>query len=78
MADCAGGFAALAVLAFGAVAGICHGVGQKEGCKVSDWKKPPGPGGSKRRIYVPELDRHFTEEQLNAIFAARGRSRSRM
>jgi hypothetical protein len=75
VADCAGGFAALAALAFGAVGGICHGVGQKEGFRASDWKKPPGPGGSKRRIYVPELDRHFTEDQLNAIFAARGRSR---
>jgi hypothetical protein len=73
--DCAGGFAALAALAFGAVGGICHGVGQKEGFKASDWKKPPGRGGSKRRIYIPELDRHFPEDQLNAIFAARGRSR---
>jgi hypothetical protein len=73
--DCAGGFAALAALAFGAVGGICHGVAQKEGFKASDWKKPPGRGGSKRRIYIPELDRHFPEDQLNAIFAARGRSR---
>ena len=76
VADCAGGFAALAALAFGAVGGICHGVGQKEGFRSSDWKKPPGGGGSKRRIYVPELDRHFPEDQLNAIFAAKfGRSR---
>jgi hypothetical protein len=75
VADCAGGFVALAALAFGAVGGICHGVGQKESFKASDWKKPPGPGGSKRRIYVPELDRHFREDQLNAIFEARGRSR---
>ena len=72
VADCAGGFAALAALAFGAVGGISHGVGQKEGFKASDWKKPPGRGGSKRRIYVPELDRHFPENQLDAIFAARG------
>jgi hypothetical protein len=47
VADCAGGFAALAALAFGAVGGICHGVGQKEGFRASDWKKPPGGGGSK-------------------------------
>lgn len=76
LADCAGGLAALAALAFGAVGGICHGVGQKEGFRASDWKKPPGGGGSKRRIYIPELDRHFPEDQLNSIFAARfGRSR---
>ena len=76
VADCAGGFAALAALAFGTIGGICHGVGQKEGFRATDWKKPPGPGGSKRRIYVPELDRHFPEDQLDAIFAARfGRAR---
>ena len=75
MADCAGGFAALASLAFGAVGGISHGVGQKEGFRASDWKKPPGGGSNKRRIYIPELDRHFPEDQLSAIFAARGRSR---
>jgi hypothetical protein len=76
VADCAGGFAALAALAFGAVGGICHGVGQKEGFRASDWKKPQGGGGTKRRIYIPELDRHFSEDQLNVIFAARfGRSR---
>jgi hypothetical protein len=70
--DCAGGFAALAAIAFGAVGGISHGVGQKEGFKASDWKKPPGGGGTRKRIYIPELDRHFPEDQLNAIFAARG------
>jgi hypothetical protein len=72
VADCAGGFAALAVLAFGAVGGICHGVAQKEGFKANDWKQPPAGGGSKRRIYIAELDRHFSEDQLNTIFAARG------
>jgi hypothetical protein len=76
VADCAGGFAALGVLAFGAVGGISHGVGQREGFRASDWKKPPGGGGAKRRIYIPELDRYFREDQLNAIFAARG-ARSR-
>ena len=75
VADCAGGFAALASLAFGAVGGISHGVGQKEGFRASDWKKPPGGRSNKRRIYIPELDRHFPEDQLSAIFAARGRSR---
>jgi hypothetical protein len=72
VADCAGGFAALGLLAFGATGGICHGVGQREGFRVSDWKKPPGGGGAKRRIYIPELDRYFREDQLKAIFAARG------
>ena len=72
MADCAGGLAALAALAFGAVCGICHGVGQKEDFRANVWKRPPAGGGSGRRIYIPELDRHFSEDQLNVIFAARG------
>jgi hypothetical protein len=72
VADFAGGFAGLALIAFGAVGGICHGVGQKESFRASDWKKPVEGGGSKRRIYIVELDRYFYEDQLNAIFAARG------
>jgi hypothetical protein len=72
VADCAGGFAVLAALAFGAVGGICHGVGQKESFQANLWKQPAAGGGGARRIYIPELDRHFSEDQLNAIFAARG------
>jgi hypothetical protein len=32
----------------------------------------PLPAGAARDAYIPELDRHFSEDQLNAIFAARG------
>lgn len=72
--DLAGGFAGLAVAAFGAAGGLCHGVGQKESFKAGDWKKPPagGGGGSAVRIYVHELDRYFKEDQLNALFEAKG------
>lgn len=74
--DMAGGFAGLATMAHGAVAGISHGVGQKESFKASDWNKPPsGGGGAGARTYVPELDRYFKEDQMAAIYAARGRSR---
>ena len=72
VADCAGGFSGLATLALGAVGGISHRVGLKETFRAADWKSPRGGGGSSRRIYVPDLDRHFTEEQLNKIFEARG------
>jgi len=72
IADGAGGFSGLATLAFGAVGGICHGVGQKESFRASDWKKPASGGGTRQRIYIPELDRHFTEEQLRAIFSVKG------
>jgi hypothetical protein len=74
IADGVGGFAGLAATAFGAVSGISHGVAQKESFDINDWKKPPqrGGGGSTTRVYVHELDRYFTEDQLNAIFAAKG------
>lgn len=69
----------LRVSGFGATAtgaGISHGVGQKESFKASDWNKPPsGGGGAGARTYVPELDRYFKEDQMAAIYAARGRSR---
>lgn len=71
--DMAGGFAGLSTLALGAAAGISHGVGQKESFKASDWAKPPsGGGGAGVRTYVPELDRYFKEDQMAAIYAARG------
>ncbi len=73
IADMAGGFAALGAAAFGAVSGICHGIGQKESFKAADWRNPPfNRGGSSARIYVHELDRFFKEDQLQAIFDAKG------
>ncbi len=77
IADFVGGFAGLAAGAFGAVSGISHGVGQHESFSVSTWKhKSTGNGGgTAKRIYIPDLDRFFKEDQLNAIFdAQRGRS----
>jgi hypothetical protein len=75
IADMAGGFSTLGAVAFGAVAGLSHGVGQRESFKAADWRKPPqegSGGGSAPRTYVSELDRHFKEEQLQAIFNAKG------
>ena len=78
VADFVGGFSALASAAFGAVGGISHGVGQRERFDANDWKRPPSAsgGGSSVRAYVQELDRYFTETQLNSLFGAReGESR---
>jgi hypothetical protein len=74
VADGVGGLPALAAAAFGAVGGICHGVGQKESFDVNDWKKASARtgGGATTRVYLPELDRYFTEDQLNSIFSAKG------
>lgn len=73
VADYAGGFSALAAAAFGGIGGFCHGVGQKENFRISDWRKPAaGGGGSAKRVYVPELDRSFKQEQLDVLFAVKG------
>ncbi len=74
IADAAGGFAGLAGAAFGAVTGISHGVCQKESFGANLWKRPRSGkgGGTGTRIYIPDLDRYFTEEQLDAVFAAKG------
>lgn len=73
VADAVGGFPGLAAAAFGGVGGMCHGVGQKESCRFSDWKRPSsGGGGSSTRTYIVELDRYLKEDQLNALFEAHG------
>jgi hypothetical protein len=76
IADMAGGFATLGVVAFGAVGGMSHGVGLKETFRAADWRKQPDEdgvgGGPAPRTYVKELDRYFKEEQLQAIFNAKG------
>jgi hypothetical protein len=77
IADYAGGLSGLAAAAFGGVGGISHGMIQKEAFHMGDWKKPTtGGGGVTKRIYVPELDRYFKEDQINALFSIRG-TRSR-
>ncbi len=74
IADATGGFAGLAAAAFGAVTGISHGVCQKESFQANLWKQPRSGGGgaTATRIYIPDLDRYLTEEQVNAVFAAKG------
>lgn len=74
IADATGGFAGRPAAAFGAVAGISHGVCQKESFDANLWKQPRAGkgGGTATRIYVPDLDRYFTEQQLDAVFAVKG------
>jgi hypothetical protein len=73
VADFAGGFSALAAASFGGVGALCHGVGQKEAFRISDWRSPArSGGGSAKRVYVPELDRSFKIEQLKVLFAVKG------
>ena len=78
IADMTGGFPGLAVLAFGAGAGLAHGIGVKENFNLANWRKPLlGAGSGGTRIYIAELDRYFSERQLETLLAARG-ARSRV
>ena len=73
IADATGGFAGLAAAAFGAVTGISHGVCQKESFDANRWKRRASKGGGTgTRIYIHDLDRYLTEEQLDIVFAAKG------
>ncbi|MGH7097560.1 MAG: hypothetical protein ACREE4_07855 [Stellaceae bacterium] len=70
--DNTGGLPGLAALAFGAVAGISHGIAQRESFNAYTWNHPRKGGNNSRRIYILDLDRYFTREQLNSVFQARG------
>src|SRR5690606_32451387 len=76
VADGVGGLAGLAVAAFGAVGGICHGVAEKERFDASDWNKPPKPKGAsfgrEKRVLISAIDRLLSEKQLDALMAAPG------
>jgi hypothetical protein len=76
VADGVGGLAGLAIAAFGAVGGICHGVAEMERFYASDWNKPPKPKGNgfgrQKRVLIGAIDRLLTEKQLESLMAAPG------
>jgi hypothetical protein len=79
IADMVGGFPALAASAAGSISGFAGGIAQKEAFRAAEYLRLPtgSGGGSGPRIYLPELDRFVSEDQLNAIISARG-ARSRV
>jgi hypothetical protein len=74
ISDMVGGFPALAASAAGGISGFAGGIAQKEAFRAAEYLRIPtgSGGGSGPRIYLPELDRFVSEEQLNAIVSARG------
>jgi hypothetical protein len=74
VADGVGGLAGIAIAAFGAAGGICHGVAEKERFDASSWGKPPksGGGGREKRVLVGAVDRLLSVKQLEALMAAPG------
>jgi hypothetical protein len=77
VADCVGGLAALAVVAFGATAAIAHGVSEKERFDARRWLVPrkPGGGGQSGRVYLPALDLYFKIDEARALLDVRGARR---
>jgi hypothetical protein len=78
IADHIGGLLGEALLAFGAVSGIAHGVGERERFDASSWAKlPPERSeddqfGRAKRVQVPGLYKSLTIKELDLLEAARG------
>jgi hypothetical protein len=77
VADYLGGLVGLAALAFGAVSGISHGIGERERFDARNWHKPlerteDGGFGRQVRILVAGLDRSVTLPELELMANARG------
>lgn len=74
VADGVGGMAGVAIAAFGAAGGICHGVAEKERFDASDWAKPPqkGGGGREKRVLIGGLDRLLSVKQIEVLMASQG------
>jgi len=74
VADCVGGLAAQAIVAFGAVSGIAHGLASKERFDASSWDKPrkPGGGGGEYTFLMPGIDRLLGRNDAEALIASSG------
>jgi hypothetical protein len=71
IADHVGGFVGLALVSFGAVGGIAHGVTMGERFSTATWRKPPS--NEKRfspthRVLVPSLDMMLSRDEAERIF----------
>lgn len=75
------GLVGLATVAFGASAGLAHGIGERGRFDARSWHKLPasrddGEGfGRTTRITIPHLDRSLKVSELRVLAAARGAKR---
>lgn len=78
VADSVGGLAGLALLAFGAVGGIVHGVANGERFDARHWfKKQEGDGfGGHQQVYFPALDMMLKKDHARALLEATPTARS--
>jgi hypothetical protein len=80
VADYLGGMIGMATLAFGAVSGVAHGIGERERFEAGGWHKPAkknedGPMGRAKRITIAGLDKSLTLAELQVLASARGGKR---
>jgi len=78
IADQIGGTPGLALLAFGAVGGLSHGITLRERFSASHWHKEKKGEGRipPRKIYVPELDLMMDAKQAGKLLEEKPRLRS--
>jgi hypothetical protein len=71
VADHVGGLIGAALLAFGGVGGIAHGVTLGERFDSSSWRRPRASKafGVSRRVYVPDLDLMLKPADAASLFA---------
>jgi len=76
VADGVGGLAGLAIVAFGAAAGLSYGVAARERFDASGWHKPPKPGGggggAQYTVLLPGVDPLLRREDADAIMNSPG------
>ncbi len=77
IADGAGGLAGLALMAFGGVGGIAHGVTLGEAFDASHWRDYRGgkPFGVQKRVYIAALDLCFDPRDAEMLLAQSARAR---
>ncbi|UIP08053.1 hypothetical protein LY632_06580 [Erythrobacter sp. SDW2] len=76
--DHVGGMVSRALLAFGSVSGIAHGVDEHSRFDGGAWLRAKSDddgekrGGNTKRVYISDLDRSFTVPELTALAKAKG------
>jgi hypothetical protein len=78
LADHVGGVAGLSLMAFGAVAGIGHGVTLGERFDAAAWRRPSSDGGfgAHHRVYLPAIDVMLKPKEAEMLVGMSARTRS--
>lgn len=78
VADYVGGLTGLALVSFGAVGGLAHGVTLFERFESSHWKKDATGSGFRAhpRVYLPKFDLHLKSKEAKTLFEATPRAKA--